>query len=106
LSNYEGALESYLKALELDPTYAWAWNGKGLAMAGLSRWQEAVTAYEQAVRYNMNDLWFWNNYGEALMSIKDYRKAVDAFQQAAAIDPRHEPTRQHLKQARDLLDGS
>ncbi len=106
ISNYQGALESYLKALELDPTYAWAWNGKGLAMAGLSRWAEAVTAYEQAVRYNMSDLWFWNNYGEALMSIKDYRRAVDAFMQAAAIDPRHEPTRQHLKQARDLLDGT
>lgn len=103
LSNYEGALESYLKALEIDPTYAWAWNGKGLALAGLSRWPEAITAYEKAVTHNMNDLWFWNNYGEALMAVKDYRKAVDAYTRASTIDPRHEVTRQRLKQARDLL---
>ena len=39
LERHEEALAAYEQAIQLDPHYAWAWNGKGLAFAALQRWQ-------------------------------------------------------------------
>jgi tetratricopeptide (TPR) repeat protein len=101
LGDFEAAIESYQKALDLDDTYAWAWNGLGLAFAGLERWDEALSSYELAVHYNPNDLWFWHNYGEALMAAHEMSKAVKAFEQAATLDPNHTLTQQKLQTAQE-----
>jgi tetratricopeptide (TPR) repeat protein len=104
LSDFESAVESYRKALELDSTYAWAWNGLGLAYAALEEWDKANAACEKAVQYNPNDVWFWHNYGETLMAIEDYRRAVDALETALLLDPQHEPSMQKLRLARGKFE--
>jgi superkiller protein 3 len=98
------AVESYERALELDPKYAWAWNGLGLAYVALNRWSDALSAYEQAVHLNPDDVWFWHNLGDAWMMLDHDERAVDAFERALEIDPAHEQTRRKLQQARDRLD--
>lgn len=106
LHDYEGAVESYRRAVTLDSTYAWAWNGLGLAYVAINQPDEATSAYEQAVRYNPNDIWFWHNYGDAWLALGDCERALAIFEQALRLDPAHEPTLRKLKIARDCLtDG-
>ena len=45
---YEEALAAYEQAIHLDPSYAKAYNGKGIALDALKRNQEAQKAYEKA----------------------------------------------------------
>ena len=97
------AVDSYRHALDFDPTYAWAWNGCGLAHAALNQWSDALDCYQQAVKYNTGDVWFWHNCGEAWMALENYERAIEDFQTALSLDRTHEPTRRKLQQAKDLL---
>jgi len=96
---------SYERAIALDPQYAWAYNGLGLAYAALGRWEEALGSYQQATRYNGGDVWFWHNQGEALMSLGRFPEAVEAFNQALNLNPQHEPSRTRRTEARRLWQG-
>ena len=100
----EQAIESYQRALEIDDTYAWAWNGQGLAFAALQRWDEALACYELAVHYHEHDSWFWHNYGEALLNIGDYQEAIAAFERALEINPEHQHSQNKLAEARQRLE--
>ncbi len=42
LARYADAIECYDRALNLDPTFAWAWNGKGSVLKDLGRLEEAL----------------------------------------------------------------
>ncbi len=105
LGDHRAAVESYQRAVEIEPMYGWAWNGMGLAYVGLSQWEDSLNAYEQAVSFSPDDAWFWHNYGDVWLMIENYERAVAAFERALSIDPAHEPTRRKIKQARDHLDS-
>jgi tetratricopeptide (TPR) repeat protein len=47
---YAEALAAYEQALQLDPTFAEAYNGKGRAYYFLARYHEALASFEQAIR--------------------------------------------------------
>jgi tetratricopeptide (TPR) repeat protein len=106
LADYEGAVDSYRRALDLDMTYAWAWNGLGLALRELHRWGDARDCFRRATDYNPDDVWFWYNLGDALLRLDDPAGAVSAFRRALDIDPQHEPSQQKLILAlQQLEDG-
>lgn len=48
--SYTEALAAYEQALQLDPTFAEAYNGKGRAYYYLARYHEALASFEQAIR--------------------------------------------------------
>ena len=96
LSRYDQAVESYNRAIELDPSYAWAWNGRGLAYARSTAGKTRSTTTNRRRLLNGDDVWFWHNYGEALTTVGAYERAVEIFERALALDPTHEPTRRKL----------
>ncbi|KXK17472.1 MAG: TPR repeat-containing serine/threonine protein kinase [Chloroflexi bacterium OLB15] len=63
--SYRASVESYARALELDPNYGWAWNGFGLAHLSQHHYEDAADAFERAVQLNPKDVWFWRNLGDA-----------------------------------------
>ncbi len=101
--SYTASVESYARALELDPNYGWAWNGFGLAHLSQHHYEDAADAFERAVQLNPKDVWFWRNLGDALMMVEDYKAAVHAFEQAVKLDSQHESTRLKLQMAREAL---
>ena len=42
------ALQSYDKALELNPYYVYAWSSKGNALSNLGRYKEAIDCYDSS----------------------------------------------------------
>ncbi|NOG50587.1 MAG: tetratricopeptide repeat protein [Chloroflexi bacterium] len=76
-----------MSALLLDPRYAWAWNGKGMSLFALERYDEALACYEQATTLAPGDPWFWYNYGEALMRMGDIEGAKRRYRSALQADP-------------------
>jgi tetratricopeptide (TPR) repeat protein len=56
---YDEALECFEKALELNPEYAAAWDGKGRTLNYQQRYNEAMWCYDKALEYDpdMADVW-------------------------------------------------
>ena len=56
------ALYRWQKAVELDPTYAAAWNNLAIAFEHEGKFEEAKKAYEQALKLDPKNLMIRQNY--------------------------------------------
>ena len=54
LKDYQGAIEDYDKAIELDPNYAKAYNNRGAAKGNLGDNQGAIKDYDKAIEIDPN----------------------------------------------------
>jgi len=87
---YEAAVESYARAIELNPLGAdgrRAWNNRGAALDNLGRHEEAIESYDEALMIDPFDLYAWNNKGVALGTLGRHEEAARCFQKAIEIDP-------------------
>ena len=85
--SYEKALDSYDKAIEIQPNYADAWNNRGLALSNLSKYQKAIASYNQAIEIQPDYVNAWNNRGAALEDLGKYKQAISDFDRAIKIQP-------------------
>jgi tetratricopeptide (TPR) repeat protein len=51
-SQYDIALQSYNRSLELDPEYGYAWFSKGVTLQNMKHYDEAKLCYEKALLYD------------------------------------------------------
>ncbi len=84
---FEEALRAYEQAILLDPNYAFAYVGKGLAFRNLMRFEEALLAYERAIQLDPTDAVAYNNKSKVLSILKRYKEALLASEQAIQLNP-------------------
>ena len=60
------AMKLFDKAIELDPTYAEAWNNKGVSLFHLGKYEEALEAFDKAIGINPEYIQAQNNKITAL----------------------------------------
>src|SRR5260370_6949 len=85
--SYEESLTACEKALQLDPRYAQAYYGKGLALSKLERYDEAREVYKNAVRfvssqsqdYAVHAIFLFRE-GIRLFELKHYEEALDVYE--------------------------
>lgn len=83
---YQEALIADARAIQLDPSCAEAYNGKGNSFYALKRYQEALAAYEHAIQLNPRDANAHNNKGLVFLVYRRYAEALTCFEQAIRID--------------------
>jgi serine/threonine protein phosphatase PrpC/tRNA A-37 threonylcarbamoyl transferase component Bud32/regulator of sirC expression with transglutaminase-like and TPR domain len=88
---YTEALAAYEQAVQLDPNYALAYNGKGNALWMLWQYDEALATYERAIQLDPNNAIFHYNRGAALHYFKQYKEALAAYERAVQLDPYYAP---------------
>jgi tetratricopeptide (TPR) repeat protein len=71
LDRPEDALDAFDKALDLNPQYVLAHNGRGNALTDLGRPEDALDAYDQALDLNPELALAWFNRGILLSDILD-----------------------------------
>lgn len=93
----EQALQSYEKAIQIDPENANAWINKANALAGLNRTAESDQAYNKALEITNKTLeadprnvTLWLGKGLLLNNVGNVEEAVKAFDNASKIDPKNE----------------
>ena len=92
LGQYEKAVESYARAIELNPLGAdgrRAWNNRGAALDNLHRHEEAIESYEEALMIDPFDIYAWNNQGVALGVLTRHEEAISCFLKAVEIEPEY-----------------
>ena len=56
MAEFEKAIESYRRAVDLDPSYFDAWHALGMAYLRAGKIQDAIEAGRRAVEINPNDM--------------------------------------------------
>jgi Flp pilus assembly protein TadD len=86
--DYAHAESLYRRAIELDPNFAWSWNGLGSVLSKTGRNDEAEAAYRKAIELDLKFALPWNNLG--ILLSKTYRKdeAEAAYRKAIELDPK------------------
>ncbi|REJ47589.1 MAG: tetratricopeptide repeat protein [Microcystis flos-aquae DF17] len=88
---YEQAIASYDKALEIKPDYHEAWNNRGIALGNLGRFEQAIASYDQALEFKPDYHEAWNNRGIALRNLGRFEQAIASYDRALEFKPdKHE----------------
>lgn len=84
---YDEAITSAKRAIELEPNNAVAYNNLGFAYGEGKKYDEAIESLTKAIAFVPNEPVFRNNMGNFLFDKGDYSKAVEAFNKAVELKP-------------------
>lgn len=85
--NLGSALNEYLKAIEIDPYFARAYNNLGYIYRQQGKVDLAIKYYNKTLELNPKDDTAHTNLASAYEKKGDYDKAIDEFHQALKLDP-------------------
>ena len=86
--NYEGAVEQYRRALEIDPKYALALYNWGNALETTRDYEGAIGKYKQAAALEPNNAAIFNSWGTILRKMGDRDGAMAKYQHALELNPK------------------
>lgn len=82
LRQYDTALASADRAIDLQPDYADAWNNKAVSLWHLKDLDAALLASKRATASDATNAQFWFNQGRIFSALEQYENAVVAYDQA------------------------
>jgi tetratricopeptide (TPR) repeat protein len=85
--NYQAAVDSYKRALELEPKNKAAFRGLGAAYLNLQKKDDAIATFNKLLQINPYDEYAYVGIGYSYIIDHDYEKAVDAFRKQVEINP-------------------
>ena len=85
--DFEEAITSWDKALELNPNLPQGWHNRGSALAELGRLEEAIASFDQTIALVPNDYQAWNDKGNALYNLQKWEQAIACWQRVLQIQP-------------------
>tara|TARA_B100001057_G_scaffold352675_1_gene354393 strand:- start:2707 stop:4203 length:1497 start_codon:yes stop_codon:yes gene_type:complete len=88
-SKFEGAVDSWKEALNINPNYIEAFNGIGNAYLKLKNINLAIENFEKAIRINPNFFEAYCNLGSSFLKLKKYQSAIINFEKAIKIKPNY-----------------
>jgi tetratricopeptide (TPR) repeat protein len=84
--DFQGAVVSYTKALEVDPSYYPAHINRGNVYLILGEYKKALTDFNKALEFG--DIPFaYSGRGDAYHALKEYDKAVHNYKKVIELDP-------------------
>ncbi len=109
-NKFDEALQSFERAITLNPTFEEAWRGKGAVLWRMDRQDESIAATSRAIELKPDDYKAWLNKGRALMRKGQHADALATFEKASELKPDNEDALmgrfamlRELKRADDML---
>jgi tetratricopeptide (TPR) repeat protein len=84
---FEQAIASWEKALNINPYLSEAWHNRGSALGRLSKYQEAVESFQKALTIDPKNYQAWNDRAHALYQLQNWAAAADSWSNAIKITP-------------------
>ena len=87
LSRHAEAEEADRAALRTDPASGEAWNGRGIALIELARFEEALGCFDRAAPLHPDNRSIPYNRGNALRGLGRHQEAITLFRESQRLDP-------------------
>ena len=84
---YNQALADYSRAVELDPSQAWAIGSRGQTYQAMERYDEALADYTRAIELDPSQAWAIASRGETYQLMGRYDEALADYTRAIELDP-------------------
>ncbi|MGF1541711.1 MAG: tetratricopeptide repeat protein [Pleurocapsa sp.] len=84
------ALETFMKAIDLQPSSFAAWEGRGDALYRLNKLSQALEAYHEALQLNPKNARNWQKKADILVALQRYHEALTAYDRALQLQPNNE----------------
>lgn len=101
--DYDQALESYSKAIELNPRNAQAYFNRALVLLKQFKYRKAAEDCDKALLIDPKYNKVHHRRAVALMELKEYDKALEDWKKVLETDPENEEANEKLKKCRDEL---
>jgi tetratricopeptide (TPR) repeat protein len=85
--DFEKAIASWEKALQINPNLSEAWHNRGSALGRLGQYEEAVDSFQSALVIDPNNYQAWNDRAHALYQLQNWTEAIDSWNNALKIMP-------------------
>ncbi len=89
LGNHDEAIESFTKAIELDPKDALAYTNRGAAYGILGNYRQAIEDYDRAIELDPKDARAYYNRGIAYGGLGNYKQAIRDYGRAIELNPEY-----------------
>jgi tetratricopeptide (TPR) repeat protein len=83
----ESALESFNRAIDIDPTKADGWLGRANTLNTLKRYEEALPDYDKALEIDPTLANAYVNRGSVYSHLEQYEKAIADYEKGLELDP-------------------
>jgi predicted Zn-dependent protease len=87
LDENENAIQLYVKALQLDPSYSEAYKKLGIIYRNQGVLSKSIYSFKQATKYANDDAESWFELGKLYSSVQDMFEAKLAFANAVQLKP-------------------
>ncbi len=85
--DFQGAIDSWNKALKLNPNLAEIWHNLGSALGRLEQYPEAIESFNHALEIDPQSYQAWNDRAHAFYQMQQWEQAIDSWNKAIALDP-------------------
>ncbi len=89
LGNYEAALASCKKAIQLKPDYARSYNNLGVIYRGLGQDEQAIEAYKKAIQLSPDCAEGYNNLGNVYYGFGKIEQIIPLYKKAIQLNPNY-----------------
>jgi tetratricopeptide (TPR) repeat protein len=86
LKQYEKAIDSHKKSLEVNPEFCEAWVNMGVTYRQKGNYDKAEECYKKAMEINPKDPELWSNLGSLHMQKGENDKAITEFEKAIELN--------------------
>jgi len=87
LKNFGKAVESYQKAISLDPQYIDAYMTLGRVLSSLNHKNESILCYQQVISINPENFSAYNSLGLIYRGMDKYSEAINCYTKAIELKP-------------------
>ena len=88
LKDYNKAIKTFTKSINLNPKYPESFNNRGIAYAEIQNYKLAIKDYNEAINLNKNYFSPHLNKGIALKNSQKFSQAIDCFKICIKINPK------------------
>ncbi len=85
--DFQGAIDSWNKALKLNPNLAEIWHNLGSALGRLEQYPEAIESFNHALEIDPQSYQAWNDRAHAFYQMQQWEQAIDSWNKAIALNP-------------------
>ncbi|NTV27531.1 MAG: tetratricopeptide repeat protein, partial [Methanothrix sp.] len=86
MGQFEHALDSYNRALKINPRSSKALKDKANVLYRIGRYDEAIDNYKKALEINFQLIDAWYGIGNAMSKLGRYKMAISAYEEALKIN--------------------